>query len=522
MFNPVNDNTMRCCQRYGGLPMFHKRKLGFKFIIASCFAIVLLLSACSNKNPVKDEDSEIDKTDLKGTNFEHLELPENYNIRQFEGTTLNFIVENNLYANILTHESEEFSEVTGININVRAVDFDTLIQKVNLDFIAQDGKYQLIYVDPYQTLNRFYNYLEVLNPYNQVMNKPHIKGFMNDFIDFQSEVCSYFLDKNQIYTVPFDSTTMILFYRKDIIDKYKLEFEEEMGYDPTPGSEDFTWDRYCEVAKWIDVNVPNEEVKYGSGLMAQEHNSIFCEFSNILSAFGGDYFLDKNINTLGVSSFHQINTLDTNFVQALDMYKKVASVSAPESVNWNWSDSANAFRNGEIAMMANWDENYTYIEDTMLSKVAGKVGYAILPYGDVRSGNIYGGSGIGINKYASSIEKEASWLYIVWATSKEMQIKVLMHPEGGSLPTRKSAYEDLPIINQDNDAVSNSEAGIFLKHMNAVQNAWKSGKIYLRPKTSNFYDVEKILVSNLHQMIKNNLDSDEVSKKMYEELRKVN
>jgi len=330
------------------------------------------------------------------------------------------------------------------------------------------------------------------------------------------------LDKEQIYTVPFDSTTMILFYRKDIIDHYKVRFEEEMGYDPTPGSEDFTWDRYCEVAKWIDENVPDEEVKYGSGLMAQEHNSIFCEFSNILAAFGGDYFLDKNINTLGVTDFQQINTLDANFIQALDMYKKVAGVSAPESVNWNWSDSANAFRNGEIAMMANWDENYTYIEDTLLSKVAGKVGYAIMPFGDVKSGNIYGGSGIGINKYASSIEKEASWLYIVWATSKEMQLKVLIHPEGGSLPTRKSAYEDQSIANQINNSITTSESGIFLKHMNAVLNAWKPENIYLRPKTSNFFDIEKVLVSNLHQMIKNNLDSQEVSKKMYEELRNVN
>ena len=41
-----------------------------------------------------------------------------------------------------------------------------------------------------------------------------------------------------------------------------------MGYDWTPGTREFTWERYYEVAKWIDENVPDEEVKYGSGLMA--------------------------------------------------------------------------------------------------------------------------------------------------------------------------------------------------------------------------------------------------------------
>lgn len=499
--------------------MYLNRKLHNRFKkIISLALVTFQLTACSSPSSVKEEPLLSATNPLQGTSFENLELPENYNIRQFEGTTLNFIVENNLYANILTHESEEFSEVTGININVRPVDFDTLVQKVNLDFIAQAGNYQLIYVDPYQTLNRLYNYLEVLNPYNEVKDIPHIKGFTEDFIDFQTEVSSYFIDKENIYTVPFDSTTMILYYRKDIFDRYRDRFMKEKGYDPTPGAENFTWERYYEVAKWINENVPDEEVKYGSGLMAQEHNSIFCEFSNILAAYGGDYFLDKNVSTLGLKSFGQTNILDQDFVQALDMYKKVASVSAPESVNWNWTDTANAFRNGEIAMMANWDENYTYVEDLLLSEVAGKVGYSILPYGDTRSGNIYGGSGIGINKYATDIEKQAAWLYIVWATSKEMQLKVLTHPEGGSLPTRKSAYEDTQI---PTGGVNTEQSDILLKHMDAVLDAWKPENIYLRPKTSNFYEVEKILISNLHDMIENDLESDGVSQKIHDEIQRI-
>ena len=501
---------------------YYKRKYKAILFVVFYSLLVILFNGCVSGQNSKNEIIPSNNTILKGTNFENLDLPQNYNIRQYEGTTLNFIVENNLYANILTHESEEFSDITGINVNVRTVDFDTLIQKVNLDFIAQAGNYQLVYVDPYQTLNRFYNYLEVLNPYNQAEDKPHIQGFTEDFIEFQTKVCSYFLTEDRIYTVPFDSTTMILFYREDIFNKYRSQFMIEMGFDPTPGSEDFSWERYCEVAEWININVPDEEVRYGSGMMAQEHNSIFCEFSNILDAYGGNYFLDDNINTLGTSGFKQININDSNFIQALDMYKRIAEVSAPESVNWNWADAANAFRNGEIAMMANWDENYTYVEDSELSKVAGNVGYAILPYGDTKSGNIYGGSGIGINKYASEIEKEASWLYIVWATSKDMQLKVLKHPEGGSLPTRISAYEDIrkqaEASEQDQASNKTSDSDLLLKHMNAVIDAWKPENIYLRPKTSNFYSFENVINSNLHHMIKNNLDSREVSKKISREL----
>ena len=496
-----------------------------KRLLALLLACILLIS-CTPGNLKKDEVPSVENkpdesTSLKGTNFKNLDLPEGYDIRQFEGMTLNFIVENNLYANILSHESEEFSEVTGINIKIRPVDFDTLVQKINLDFIAQAGEYQLVYVDPYQTLNRFHSYLEVLNPYNKDVNSPHIEGFIEDFFENQTQVSSYFLEDKNVYSVPFDSTTMILYYRKDIFDKYREQFQKDMGYDWTPGTREFTWERYSEIAKWIDENVPNTEVKYGNGLMAQKHNSIFCEFSNILAAYGGDYFSDEKINTLGLETFEKVNTLDDNFIQALDMYKKLASVSAPQSINWNWTDLAHVFRNGEVAMMLNWDENYTYVEDAALSKVAGKVGYSILPYGDARSANIYGGSGIGINKYASENEKKAAWLYIVWATSRDMQLKVLKHPEGGSLPTRKSAYEDPSISSQIKNPDRVADRDVLLKHMSAVLNAWKPENIYLRPKVSNFYEIEKVLISNLHRMLDQNLDSKEIGKKIYDDLESI-
>ena len=474
----------------------------------------------SSENKADDHNALIatEQSNLENTSFKNLKLPEGYNLRQFQGVTLNFIVENNINANVLSHETEAFSKLTGINVKIRAMDYDTLVQKANKDLLFQTGDYPLIYVDPYQTLNRVHDHLEVLNPYIEDPNLPKIEGFPDDFIENQTEVISYYKDKNNIYAVPFDSNTMILYYRKDIFEKYKDQFYNEMGYDWTPGTKDFTWERYIEVAKWITENVPDEEVKYGSGQMAQQHNSIFCEFSNILAAYGGDYFADANINTLGLDTFQEVRVLEPTFIKALDIYKAVVKAAAPESINWYWADTANAFRNGEIAMMPNWDENSTYIENEE-SKVRGKVGYAILPYGDKRSANIYGGSGIGINKYTSELKKQAAWLYITWAASIDMQLGILVHPEGGSLPTRKSAYEQLDdyLEKLDPGAKYNN-----LRHMEAVLEAWKPENIYFRPKIKNFYQVEKVLISNLHEMVKHDLDSAYVSKKIYRELQAIN
>jgi multiple sugar transport system substrate-binding protein len=375
-------------------------------------------------------------------------------------------------------------------------------------------------VDPYQTLNRFYDCFEVLNSYNERADMPRIKGFMDDFSPFQTETISYFENDNNVYTIPFDSTTMILFYRTDIFEKYADEFYQDMGYDWSPGTKDFTWERYIEAAKWIDENVGGDEVKHGSGAMAQEHNSIFCEFSNILAAYGGDYFSDRNINTLGRKSFSSIDVMSDRFIKALDVYKQMVDTAAPESVNWNWTDSADAFRNGEIAMMLNWDENYPYLDDPDYSKVSGNVGCAILPYGDTRSANIFGGSGIGINKFATEEEKEAAWLYIVWATSQEMQREVLINPEGGNLPSRLSVYEE-PDIKRELEDKNVTEHMLNIDLIETVLEAWQTENLYLRPKVSNFYSIEQVLNKNLHDFVSQDIDSHIISQNIYQELTDI-
>lgn len=492
--------------------------MSFKKTIILFFLVLLLFvfSACSeesannNKNAIESENTEVEAK-------LNIDLPKDYDIKKFEGMSLNFIVEKNINANILSHESELFSEITGININIRAMDYDSLIQNANLDLLSQSGEYQVIYADPYQTTNRYHNHLVKLNTFMNNSRFPQIKGFPDDFFDFQTKVTSNYKDKDIYYAVPFDSTTMILYYRKDIFNKYREDFYQEKGYDWTPGKKGFTWERYSEIAEWINENVPASEAEYGSGQMGQEHNSIFCEFSTILDSHGGSYFNNSDANTYGIDDFASFDISSLEFIKALDTYKMIMSTAAPESVYWNWTNTANAFRDGKIAMMLNWDENSTYVENEE-SKVKGRVAYSILPFGSKKSANIYGGSGIAINKYISEAEKEAAWLYIVWATTKEMQLKILKHPEGGSLPTRKSVFKNPEIKkiledNRDTPPKDNS-----YRHLEVILKAWEEENLYLRPKLKNFYQFEKVLIDNLHQMLIYNLDSHQVRENIEDQL----
>ena len=93
---------------------------------------------------------------------------------------------------------------------------------------------------------------------------------------------------------------------------------------------------------------------------------------------------------------------------------------------------------GQFAMVVEWHEFASGIEE---SKIKGKVGYARLPKGPKRTASMFGGTGIGINGVAPAKEQKAAWLFLVWATSKDIQLANLKSDVGGGTPTRDSVYK---------------------------------------------------------------------------------
>jgi multiple sugar transport system substrate-binding protein len=350
----------------------------------------------------------------------------------------------------------------------------------------------LIYVDPYKTLNRFSEGLEDLNQYENDPAIPHIVGGMDSFAKEQLEVCSYFGNSDKLYAIPFDSTTMILFYRKDIFDQYKEQMKEDLGFEPNPGSATFTWEQYIAVSKWIDDNVDNSKVKYGSITMSANHNSIYTAFSTVLSAYGGDYFTNEKIVSLGTSTGPELQSGTAEFRTALKRFKQMIALNPSSKQGYTWDEVANAFTQGEVAMMMNWDENVSAVENSI---VAGKVGYSILPKGSKRSANIYGGSGIGINSYSSSKKKLAAWMFIVWATSPSVQMKSFTEKAGGTLPTRTALRDSIE-----------EEYSKEIPQVPAMLMSQQKDYAYYRPKMRKGYEFENILINNLFNMVQKDTD----------------
>ena len=129
------------------------RNKGIYIFIIVMVAMVLCLTTYSeNIIMAKTKDNELINNKLKApfypwdNELPNIETPEGFDWREFEGTTLNFVVENNINANILSRECRNFTEKTGIRVNIRPMDYTTMINKISNDFISERGKFQLVYV----------------------------------------------------------------------------------------------------------------------------------------------------------------------------------------------------------------------------------------------------------------------------------------------------------------------------------------------------------------------------------------
>ena len=211
---------------------------------------------------------------------------------------------------------------------------------------------------------------------------------------------------------------MIWMYRKDVFEANRDRMQQDLGFDPVP-NEGSTWEQFYETAKWITENKP-DGIPYGSGHQAKQHDSLMNDFSNVLWAYGGDYFDDGvNVGRFGSDDPGEPRLDSPEAIEAADMYRKLLSVAHPSSTGWDWTGLGEAFQAGQCAMAVEWHEFAGGFET---SKLAGKVGYAPLPKGPKRRACMYGGTGIGINGVADANAQKAAWLFVNWATSPETQL----------------------------------------------------------------------------------------------------
>ncbi|NMC13965.1 MAG: extracellular solute-binding protein [Chloroflexi bacterium] len=354
--------------------------------------------------------------------------------KEYEGTTLNFIAEATLNTTILKELLPDFTEKTGIIVNVEEAPYDSLVQKVVLDFSTHKGGYDIISM-PYEYLGSFAENGYIM-PLDEELSKdaaPVPDFSTDDLIPSLWEASTKWKDK--IYGMPSNSAVMMMFYRKDLMEneQEKAAFQEKYGYPLAPAT---TWQQYRDIAEFFTRKAGDTlagetltQDFYGVSLAGKRHIATVLEWFNYAWTYGGGLF--------DSSGQLQVNS-DAN-IKSLEYWLELTAFAPPGYTSATWDEVTAALQQGTAAQAITWADTAGSMEDTNASKVKGKIGYASIPTlkeGDKKVAHL--GSWI----YAISVDtqnKDAAMLMMKWALSKSIQLQL---SQKGGLPATISAFSD--------------------------------------------------------------------------------
>jgi len=268
--------------------------------------------------------------------------------------------------------------------------------------------------------------------------------------------------KGQHYGIPYRTDTGMLYYRKDLLEKYNM---------PVPT----TWDELTETAKYI----MSEEGGNMSGHAGswKQYEGLTCNLTEFIWSYGG-HVLDEDGNVV-LNSPESVAAL----TRMSDMVNK--DKITPEGVVTFGSGGARAvFFAGDMVFLRDWPSGWGKSQDSDKSTVVGKVGIAALPSGkpEQDSFSTLGGWQVMVSSYSE--HKEEAVAFAKFRASEYAQIE--MAKRVSHIPSLKALYENDDVL----------EAMPFLEQMYpAISNA------YPRPKTPYYAELSNILQIEAQQAL---------------------
>ncbi|WP_299477786.1 sugar ABC transporter substrate-binding protein [uncultured Roseibium sp.] len=311
----------------------------------------------------------------------------------------------------------EFTEETGIEVEIDALQYLKLRDRQLLEMSKNEGEYDVVswvvmwkgeYVSKglLTPLSQFYTSGSLVDPNYDLddiadayLQNGGVVGGKKGYMPGKS---------GAMYGVPFGAETSILAYRKDIFEEQGLKVPE-------------TYDELRDVMQKLhEAGIPALTSRGKTG------HQITAAWLLHLAPLGGKIF-DDQWNPV-------INSPEA--VEAAQVLREVAQTGPKGIPTFGFGEAAAAFLQGEAAMHLDTLKIAAMSRDPKLSKIDGKVGYALHPVGS-RCGSETGGFAAGIP--ANAPNKEAAFLFLQYMTSKAGDQRMV---ELGGDPVRISTLKN--------------------------------------------------------------------------------
>jgi sn-glycerol 3-phosphate transport system substrate-binding protein len=245
-----------------------------------------------------------------------------------------------------------------------------------------------------------------------------------DVSDLEPNVLSYYTVDGKQASMPFNTSTPLLYYNKDMF--------REAGLDPENPPRTFA--EFEEAATKLTKKDGDKTTVYGAAF------AIYGWFFEQFLAVSGGQYVDNNNGREGFATQATFN--DEKGVAILDWWKRMVDAGVMANYGRKTVDTRNAFLAGQTGMFI----DSTAVLRGMIDGAEGKfeVGTAYLPrpneeaYADY--GTIIGGGSLWIINNRPQGEQDCAWEFIKFQAAPAQQS--YWQTMSGYFPIRKAAYEE--------------------------------------------------------------------------------
>ncbi|HKL42038.1 MAG TPA: extracellular solute-binding protein [Clostridia bacterium] len=368
--------------------------------------------------------------------------------------------------NPVHQEIIEKFEAENPNINIVKVDIPK--HENRLEFIEkaiEDPTKQVDLIDS----DIVWTYTLAKNNHVLALDEYFTNNELNNF--FSSALHGNIID-DKLYGIPYRTDTGILYYRKDLLNKYNQKIPKT----------------YTELIQVYETISKDEDI-YGLGGSWYPYEGLTCNAMELLWTYGGQLNTDPGHNT---------NIIDTDENRyAFKKMKKLVDdgITHPDIFEFKSSNLREAFINGNLLFMRDWPTGWHKIEESEKLSIEDQVGITYLPLGEPNGDNsgALGGWQLMVSK--TSEHREKSVQFIKFFTNYENNKGLIL---GMSyLPVRNDLYNDSDII---------SEIPFVKRNVKLFSNARH------RPFHEDYVNFSQIYIDNISKYLKGEVTLDEFLK----------
>lgn len=363
----------------------------------------------------------------------------------------------------IRHLSRLFTKHSGITVNITTYPYNEMYRLLSTE--DSISSYDILRLDV-TWLNWFSE--RILQPLELIDSS--VIDSLSSFIPGTAD--RYSILNGHIYSLPFDPSIQLLFYRKDLFNDpfYKqIYWEKNKQQLKIPTS----FDEYNKIAQFFTRKFnPISPVDYGTTLTLGSFGVACSEYLVRL------FSQQKNL----YNSSGKINLVSKNSVQSLNYLIDAKHYSDSKYSFW-WTNTASEFAQGNVAMAILYSNFASNILNSS-SKIIGNIGFTNTPGNNPAIGGGY----LGVSKMSQHPHEALS--FIRWACSEPI---ASARTALGSVSPCKLSYDNYEIINH-------------YPWLNLAKNSFTSAHGYRIPPGQSYPFNEYEFIGILGKAIKNAYD----------------